>query len=221
MSIRDAETMATTGRPPPDVQGRRGLTIGVLVVGLVVAGWWWASTPSMSSGGATGVWSADHEVHLVRGHGNDLHLVPADTPGETMLVLELTNEGRLPVTLVDVWPDTERPSCGWTPRVRQLRDDRRTMFTYDSPAREAVGATIPAGQQATVWLTGSQRDPSECVHAGMRHHEMVDVVVRVAGRTSTVSLPLGYAFGYTDDPRELTDLYGVTVQPPDPAVRVE
>lgn len=219
----DVRTSGTERRMPPDLRGRRGLAIGVLAVAVAAGAWWWLSTPSLSSGGVASVTSPDHDVHVVTGPGHTTqYVVPADTPGETTLVFELGNEGRLPLRLVDVWPDDEDPSCWWTPRLRELRDDPRTMYSRDEPSRPAVGATIPPGGFATVWLTGAQHDSTmPCYHGGMAVHDTVDVVVAIAGRTSTVAVPLGYSFAYADDPEKITEQYGVTVVPPDPSARVE
>lgn len=39
-------------------------------------------------------------------------------------------------------------------------------------------------------------------------------IVRTGGRTTTTRIPLGYTFGYTDDPESLRTSYGVEVRPP-------
>jgi hypothetical protein len=40
------------------------------------------------------------------------------------------------------------------------------------------------------------------------------VIARVGGRTSTTRVPLGYTFGYADEPEILRDFYDVEVVPP-------
>jgi hypothetical protein len=42
----------------------------------------------------------------------------------------------------------------------------------------------------------------------------VEVVARIGGRTSTTHVPLGFTFGYTDDPEMVRDFYDVRVLRP-------
>ena len=39
----------------------------------------------------------------------------------------------------------------------------------------------------------------------------VEVIARIGGRTSTTRVPLGFTFGYTDDPEMIRDFYDVQV----------
>lgn len=214
MSATDLEAQPLSA-PAAGSRRRRTLMVSVCLLALV-GGWWWLSSPALGSGGAWGVWSADHDIVRVTGPDTEMYVVPADTAGETTLMFELRNEGRLPVRLVDVWPDPPPSSCFWAPRVRELREDPATMYTRDGVARPAAGATITAGASATVWITGAHPNPSRCTHGGTSIQDTVEVVVAIAARASTVRAPLGYAFAYTDQPERSTDHYGVEVVPRDP-----
>lgn len=218
MSVTDLEAPTMSG-PDAGSGPRRRLIVAAACLVALVGGWWWLSSPALGSGGFSGVWSSDHDIVRVTGPDTEMFVVPADTAGETTLMFELRNDGRLPVRLVDVWSDPPPSSCFWAPRVRELRDDPATMYTRDGVAQPAVGATIAAGASTTVWITGAHPNPSRCTHGGTSIHDTVDIVAAVAGRTSTLHVPLGYAFAYSDHPEASTDRYGVEIVPKDPERR--
>lgn len=88
------------------------------------------------------------------------------------------------------------------------------MGELDERARPAEGAVLAAGASATIWITGAHPDPGGCRHDGLNLHEDVEVKVRIAGRTSTTRVPLGYTFGYSDDPEAVQSFYDYRVLPP-------
>lgn len=195
---------------------RRKLLVGPAVV-LLFAGlsaWWLGTTPRLAGGGLAGVSSTDHEVVSASGLRESVYVVPADGAGSSTLVFGIHNQGPLPVELVDVWPSMADPTCIWQPSVRWFQDDPRYMGVLDDRARPAAGAVLASGTSATVWLTGAHPDPDGCVHDGITSHDDVEVITRTAGRTSTTRVPLGYTFGYSDDPASLRDFYDYRVLPP-------
>lgn len=183
----------------------------VATVALVV--WWQLTTPRLEGGGLAGVWSEDHEVLMGTGLEETVFVVPADG-GESLLAFGLHNRGPLPAELIDVWPGMDDPMCRWQPSGRELRDDPRTMYTWDGPSRPVAGAVLPPGGQAIIWVAGAHPDPDGCEHAGIDLYEDVEVVARLGGRTSSVRVPMGYTFGYSDDPRQLEDAFGVEILGP-------
>lgn len=215
--------MSTTGTIRPQVEDgedtsrprrRRWLVPTVVMVATVaLVVWWRLTTPRLDGGGLASVSSEDHEVVMGTGLDETVFVVPADG-GESLLAFGLYNHGPLPVELVDVWPGMDDPMCHWQPTGRELRDDPRTMYTWDGPSRPVAGAVLPPDGQAVLWIAGAHPDPDGCQHDGINLFEDVEVVARIGGRTSSVRVPLGYTFGYTDDPRQLEDSFGVEVLGP-------
>ena len=193
--------------------------LAVVVVLLLCAGlggWWWATTPRLDGGdGLASVSSSDHEVVTARGLDELVFAVPADGPGESTVGFTIRNDGPLPAELVEVWPSDDDPLCFWQPNERRFQDDPRLQGTLDDRARPATGAVLEAGGSATVWVTGAHPDPDGCTHAGLNHSEEVEVVARIGGRTSTTRVPLGFTFGYADDPEMLRGLFEVRVLSPE------
>lgn len=192
---------------------RRKLLVGLSLVllGAGVSAWWLITTPRLEGGGTAGVFSSDHEVVWASGLRESVYVVPADGAGSSTLAFEIRNEGRLAVELVDIWPSVEEPTCFWQPSGRWFQDDARYMGVLDDRARPAAGAVLAAGKSATVWITGAHPNPNGCVHAGINLHDDVEVIIRTGGRTSTERVPLGYTFGYSDDPESLSNSYNYRV----------
>ena len=208
---------AQTSRDGARRSSRRGrLLAGLagLVVCVGLSAWWLLTTPRLAGGGVAGVSSSDHDVVSAGGLREQVYVVPADGAGRSTLAFGIHNEGPLAVELIDVWPGTDGPTCMWQPSERWFQDDPRYIGVLDDRARPAAGAVLAAGRFATVWLTGAHPDPDRCVHEGINLHDDVQVVVRVGGRTSTTRVPLGYTFGYSDDPESLSKSYDYRVVPP-------
>jgi hypothetical protein len=184
----------------------------LLFVGLSV--WWVLTAPRLEGGGLASVSSADHDVVSATGLRENVYVVPADGTGESTLAFGIHNEGPFAVELVDVWPSLEEPACFWQPSERWFQDDPRYMGILDDRARPAAGAVLAPGASATVWITGAHPDPDGCVHEGINLHDDVEVIARTAGRTSTTRVPLGYTFGYSDNPESLRASYDFRVLPP-------
>lgn len=213
MSTIATEPVVSEGAAPRRSTGERRprvlVALAVLIVGLGV--WWWATAPRLEGGGVAGVSSADHDVVWASGLREDVFVVPADGPGSSTIVLGLRNDGRLPVELVDVWPSRDEPRCSWRPSERWLTDDHGPL---GGRARAVSGAVLEPGAHASVYVTGAVRDPAGCAHAALTSVDDVEVVARVGGRTSTSRVPLGYSFGYADDPDVVRSFYEVRVLPP-------
>lgn len=186
--------------------------LAAAVLGLVA--WWWLTVPHLEGGGIAAVSSSDHEVVMGTGMDETVFVVPADTAGESLLAFTLHNAGRFPVELVDVWPSTDDPMCLWQPRRRGFRDEPQTMYTWDGPSRPVAGAVLAPGGHAVVWIAGAHPDPAGCEHGAFTTIEDVEVIARIGGRTSSLRVPLGYSFGWSDEPRRLEDSFGVEVIPP-------
>lgn len=153
---------------------------------------------------------------MATGFRETVYVVPADETGSSTLAFGIYNHGRLPVKIVEVWPDADETLCFWTPSQRWFQDDPRYMGVLDDRAQPAEGAVLGPGRSATIWITGSHPNPARCVHAGMNVHDDVELTVRVLGRASTTHVPLGYTFGYSDDPTALRTSYEYRVLPPRP-----
>jgi hypothetical protein len=158
--------------------------------------------------------SADHEVVWASGFREELFVVPADGPGTSTVAFEIHNDGPLAVELVDVWPSMDDPQCFWQPSERWFQDDPRYLGVLDDRARPAVGAVLPPGAFATVWVTGAHLDPDGCVHGALASVDDVEVIARVGGRTFTTRVSLGYTFGYTDDLEMVRNFYEIRILPP-------
>ena len=193
----------------------RVLAVGATVLLVAAAAaWWWLTTPRLEGGGIAGVSSEDHDVVMGSGMQETVFVVPADGPGSTTIAFGVRNTGRMPIELLDMWPGMEEPTCIWQPRERRLQDDPRYHGVLDDHARPVEGAVLAPGSSATVWLTGAHPDPAGCEHGAFSLHEDVEVVARIGGRVSTTRVPLGYTFGYADEPEMLRDVYEVRVRPP-------
>jgi hypothetical protein len=209
----EAEQTADHGRGGKQRRRRLAVAAAVLVI-IGAAGWWRLTTPQLQGGGTAGVSSEDHHVVTARGFRETVFVVPADSPGSSTIAFGVHNAGRLPVELLDVWPNTDDPMCFWQTSERWFQDDPSYIGILDDRARPAAGAVLPPGGYATIWVTGAHPDPDGCVHGAINTYDDVEVIVRVAGRTSTTRVPLGYTFGYTDEPEILRDFYDVEVVPP-------
>lgn len=194
---------------------RWGAAVAAIV--LLCAGlgaWWFLTTPRLDGGGVAAVSSADHEILRASGLHENLFVVPADGPGSSTITFQIHNSGPLPVELVQVWPSMDPPGCFWQPTERWFQDDPRLSGVLDDRARPARGAVLAPGATATLWLTGEHPDPDDCVHEALNTHDDVEVITRIGGRTSTTRIPLGYMFGYTDNPEMVHDFYEVRILPP-------
>lgn len=218
MSVTESVPVAMQERQDEAVRSSRWrkLVIGLAVVLLSAAlgAWWLVTTPRLEGGGTAGVYSSDHEVGWATGLREIVYVVPADGPGQSTLAFGIHNAGPLAVELVDVWPSVEDAMCFWQPGGRWFQDDPRYMSVLDDRARPAAGAVLASGRSATVWITGAHPDPEGCAHAGISLHDDVEVIVRTGGRTSKTRVPLGYMFGYSDDPASLRASYDYRVLPP-------
>lgn len=218
MSITESVPTATQERQDGGRRSsrRRKLVAGlaVVLISAALSAWWLITTPMLEGGGLAGVSSADHEVVSASGLHENVYVVPADGPGSSTIAFGIRNEGPLAVELVDVWPSLDEPMCFWQPTERFFQDDPRYMGVLDDRARPAAGAVLAPGTSATVWITGAHPDPDGCVHGGINLHDDVEVIVRTGGRTSTTRVPLGYTFGYSDDPDSLRASYDYRVLPP-------
>lgn len=217
MSMTESVAAGERDRQHGDAPSRRwkllaGLGVLLLFVGLGV--WWVLTTPKLGGGFTASVSSADHNVVWASGLRENVYVVPADGRGSSTLAFGIHNDGPLAVELVDVWPSTEVPTCMWQASERWFQDDPRYMTVLDDRARPATGAVLAPGTSATVWITGAHPDPDGCVHAGLTLHDDVEVIVRTGARTSTKRVPLGYTFGYSDDPDSLRASYVFRVLPP-------
>lgn len=187
------------------------MTAVLLVASAVL--WWQRTTPQVRFNGLAGVWSDDHELLAGEGWDETVYVAPATGAGETTLAFGLHNEGPLRVELVDVWPASPG-TCIWQPTDRRATPEHGGMRRHaDGPP--AAGTVIPAGGQATVWLTGSVPQEGYCEWDGFGVHDTVEVVTRSAGRTSTVVVDLPYTFAYSDDPGQLRDRFRVAVIEPE------
>lgn len=200
-----------------DRTGRRRWVVAVAVAAVLGAGfvvWWLATAPRLEGGGLAGVSSPDHEVVWASGLHESVFAVPADGPGSSTVAFGIHNDGRLPVELVDVWPSMDDPLCFWQPTERWFQDDPQHRYRLDDRARPAQGAVLEPGGSATIWVTGAHPNPDDCTHAGLNSSDDVEVIARIGGRTSTRQVPLGFTFGYADDPEMLRDVYDVQVLTP-------
>lgn len=201
-------TEGTAGGPPTSWRRRRAAaTVVVLCVGH--GAWWLVTTPRLEGGGVEGVSSVDHEVIWASGLREEVFVVPADGPGRSTIAFGLRNDGPLPVELVDVWPSMDDPLCFWQPSERWFQDDPRHVGSPDDRAQPATGAVIAPGVTATVWITGAHPNPDACVHEALNSYDDVEIVTRMGGRTSSTRVPLGFTFGYTDDPEMIRGKYSV------------
>lgn len=210
---------AGTGRTANDDRGdnasrRRAAVVGVVLLVAGLGAWSWLTTPRLEGGGLAGVTSSDQEFVLARGFHGTVFVVPAHGPGDSTIAFEVRNAGPLAVELVEVWPNEDIPSCFWQPHERWFQDDPRHRGVLDDRARPAEGAVIAPGGSATVWVTGAFAGLTSCIRGVLVTHDDVEVIVRIGGRTSTTRVPLGYTFGYSDDPEMLRSSYDVQVLPP-------
>ncbi|MTV27055.1 hypothetical protein FTX61_16770 [Nitriliruptoraceae bacterium ZYF776] len=204
------EAAAEAQGPPRRSWRRRGVAAAVVVV---LVAWWLLTIPRLGGGFIVGVSSADHEVVTARGLREDVYVIPSFGPGSATVAFGLSNHGLLPVEIVDVWPEHDEPMC-WRPSERQLEVEPAAGDLDRLPS--AIGAVLPPGEGAVVWITGAH-DPDTCgSHVSLRSVDEVEVVVRIAGRTSTRQVPLGFIFGFAEDPTMLHDFYELDVVTPEP-----
>lgn len=181
---------------------RRRWIFGVVFIVIAVAAsatWWWLSTPRVDHGMAYGVFSDDHDILEIRSvTGPDMTVLPADQDGTATVMVTLRNDGRVPVTLLDVWPEEHELGCGWGPSERRLRTDPDLMFSDQGTTAPLPGASIAPGAEVAVYLEGAMNRPAECVNEALSSMGSIPVEVRVLGRESTVEVDLTNHLGWTD-----------------------
>lgn len=191
------------------VRGRWWVT-GLMALALLGAAYVWASTPRFTDGGVSGVSSPDQPVfsYLERDGLDSFTTYVADIHATSATaVVGFVNDGLLPVTLLEVWPD-DAPFC-FQPTQRVIRTGNDVANPL-VPGRPLAGTVVGRGELVSLWITGQFE--ADCVTfadpefsgTSLLFVDDIDVVVSVAGRQSTVRIPLNYQFGWTDDPEVFT-----------------
>lgn len=193
-------------------QGHHGRARRVLSVVLAAtavagaAGWAWLSLPELEHGSSWGVFSNDHDILEIRSlTGPDTTVLSANDDGTSTVMLTLRNDGPVPVTLLDVWPEHAEQLCGWGPTERRVRTDPRRMYADEGATAPLPGASIMPGTEVAVYIEGAMNDPAGCQNVALSSVAMIPVDVRILGRTSTVEIELQHRLGWTDDLDSLAD----------------
>lgn len=199
-----ASTEQASAPSPPR---RRWAIWAALVAGAVlVPVVWWASTtdPLMQGSGGYGVVSDVAPVASVRVPLGEEVYVATYVEGERVtLLFPLTNTGRVPVRVTEVFPVEDGLLCGWSP------DRVETSVSFTGDYRPFQPFWLSPDEIVDLSVSGVfDCDGQQGTQQGLSSYDGVPVRWSLGGvlpRTSRVST--GYEFGWTEDPDAfLTDL---------------
>lgn len=201
------DVMSAEQAPAPAPPRRRWPARAALVAAtaLVPVLWWAGATDPLAPGsGGYGVASDVAPVASVRMPFDETAYVATYVEGERVtLLFPLTNTGRVPVRVTEIFPAEDRLLCGWSPdRVEtsaSTADDYRPFQPFWLSPDEIVDVSV-SGRFGCEGRQGTQQ--------GLSSYGGVPVQWSLGGvvpRTSRVST--SYDFGWTEDPDAfLTDL---------------
>jgi len=201
------DVMRTEHSPAVVPPRRRWQVLAALVAGaVVVTALWWATAvdPLEPGSGGYGVVSDVAPVASLRLPSGETAYVATYVAGERVaLQFPLTNTGRVPVRVTEVFPVADQVICGW------VVDRVETSVSLAGNYRPFEPFWLSPDEIVDLSVSGRfDCDGREGLQQGLASYDGVPVRWSVGGvvpRTTRVSM--GYSFGWTENPEQfLTDL---------------